>query len=282
MKSVLLVACMVLGQLFCCLSAYAGAVQNIIYVTETGTAFYISVSETDCKNKIAIGHAYKCELVVDPDLKDVTKVKFGGKLKDKYGANTGTILVTDKDGNSDLIKFPADTTVDKVSLALSILFYSYGDDTDTDNSKDTKDKSIFNVTIDGPCDKGDNFNAGKTCSITEKDLTGESDTVNGTDITFDGKTANVPNLTGASGLAFTVSGANKIGSIPGYPNTFIRYIFVSDTCEPKPGKSGAGGEDICALPTPEPPMVGPMGASLVVWLSLVQRRWMRSRLVARP
>jgi hypothetical protein len=280
MKVTLLAASVMLG--LACACAYADVVQNIVYVTETGTAFYISVSETNCKNKVAIGNAYKCDLVVDPTLNDVSKVKFGGQLKDAYGVNTGTILVTDKDGNSDLIKFPADTTFGKLTLALSILFYSYGDDTDTDHSKDTKDKTIFNVTIDGPCDKGDNFNAGKTCSIREKDLTGESDKVNGTDITFDGNTPNVPSLKGASGLAFTVSGKNLMGSTPVYPNTIIRYIFVSDMCEPKPGKGGTGGDTICPAPTPEPPMAGPMGASLLVWLGLVQRRWLRPKLRDRP
>jgi hypothetical protein len=272
MKSVLLAALVSIG-LLSCPGAYADMINDLVFVTETGTAFYYSNSE--CKNAVKVGRAYKCTLNVDPTKKDVSKVTLPGGLKAAYGVNPGTILLTEpKGGNSDLIEFPGTVQSHGLTLAIEVLFYSLADDKDTDKSKDTDNKAIFNVTVDGPCETAGKFTAkaGKTCSIAEKDLTGESDVVNSQTLTFDGTQKDVPSLTGASGYAFTVTGKELIGATPVYSETVIRYIFVSD-CGPEP----PGSDTICSAPTPEPATAGPMGASLLVWLTLVQRRWLRGR-----
>jgi MYXO-CTERM domain-containing protein len=166
-------------------------------------------------------------------------------------------------------------------LANTINFYSLGDDADTDNSTDTKDKSIFDVKPDGSCLLV--FTTGKTCSIDEADLSGESDTVNGSQISFDGKTRYIqkdgkiitlPSLAGASGYAFT-SVKDQIGGAPNYPDRFIRYVFVSDTeCEPKAPSPKSQGNDslVCSAPAPESRPTVPLVAALVALLWLRRQR----------
>jgi hypothetical protein len=262
---------------------YAGVIEDLIYVNETGTAFYISNSETNCRNLRNIGRAYMCDLHVDTT-GGVSTVNFFGNLARTYGVNPGNILVneSDKSGPSDLIQFSG--SVDdghNRKLADTIKFYSLGDDKDTDKSIDTTDKSIFNVKTDGSCQLF--FTTGKTCSIEEADLSAESDTVNGTDLEFDGKSEykqkdgtiiTLPSLVGASGIAFT-SVKDRIGGLPNYPDRVLRYVFVSDTgCEPKAPapKNEVNSSDACPAPTPEPRSIIPLGASLITLLWLSRRR----------
>lgn len=218
------------------LNAVAADFQDIVYVNENGTAFYISVSPSDCdKDPDYKGAGYKCFLKVDKDdlARGVIKATFNGKkaLVPAYYVTPGTILGEEPKGSKDppdLISFPSagNDKNDKPLGADSVLFY------------DITDKNPFT----GKADK----------MMPEMDLSGEvNDTVDA------GATMLGALVTGQEGYAFTASN-KQIGGLPTYSNRFIRYIFVSDTV---PSNSGAGDG------LPEPRLLLPLGVLVVAWFT---------------
>lgn len=165
-------------------------------------------------------NGYMCKLS-DITTNGVSTVTFGGAFSNQYGVIPGNILVQEPDSDPwDLISFPA-TVTDKSGrkLASSVMF------------SDTKATSLAGATL-----------------VKEVDLSGEADTFT------DGTAINLPSMKGATGYAFTVSGSTAIGSSPNYPDTIIRYVFVSDSD-----------------PVPEPSLIIPLGASIVILLWLKRR-----------